>query len=179
MPDRLEAEDEVGPGVVEGRRVRPLEARPRVAPRRMGDRPRVGVQPEGLGGEERRVAGAKSFAARGVDDPRARVPRSEEGVALPVARLGQGIGGGRHHAPARPSERGGRSARRHSSCKAGRSFGLRPLGGGVGRRAAGWARRDSNPYVSRLWNLNPARLPVTPLALRNPSLGEGQGWGLV
>ena len=30
--------------------------------------------------------------------------------------------------------------------------------------ARGCARRDSNPYVRGHWNLNPARLPVTPLA---------------
>ena len=27
-----------------------------------------------------------------------------------------------------------------------------------------WARRDSNPHPLRDWNLNPARLPVSPLA---------------
>lgn len=34
------------------------------------------------------------------------------------------------------------------------------------RGRAWWARRDSNPHPFRDWNLNPARLPIPPLARR-------------
>lgn len=36
-----------------------------------------------------------------------------------------------------------------------------------------WARGDSNPYALRHWNLNPARLPISPLARSETQFGGG------
>ena len=43
------------------------------------------------------------------------------------------------------------------------------------RRRSLCARRDLNPHTSRYWNLNPARLPIPPLARRMPLSARGFG----